>query len=592
MNAKQIENEFNMRNLKSLNNKLIDRNVLLKRKLNDLNDNFDKKVEQRINNAIKIMQKENKSLKRQLDIKIDLEQRLTKKLETKDERLKEKNETIKEKNEEIKEKNEEIKEKNLEIEALKKKLIEQAKELEKVSGQRDEYLAKLNLDGTNSGLPTSMTPLNKKKIIPNTRVKTEKSIGGQNGHKKYKLEHFDDDEINEVEEVELEECPYCSSKELIELNTSVEKDELDYEIKIIKKRYYFKEYECKHCHKKIRKNIPNNLKEDNQYGNKVQAHILSLTNIGNVPINKTRRIIRGLTSNEIDPSEGYISKLQKRASSLLENFVNDLKKYIYTLSIVHWDDTVIFVNSKRACLRGYCDKDVILYTAHEKKNKKGLDEDDILNRLLPTVRVVHDHNKVNYNEDYRYVNVECCIHLERDLEKVKTNITESTWSSKLKDLFSSYNTKRNEYIKNKIESFTFEETNDFMIKFDEYILLGIEENKKHGKSHYYTDEKSLLTRLMKYRDNYTYWLYDFSIPYTNNEAERGLRTVKTKMKVSGQFQNIQNAKYYANIKSYIETCHRNGINETEALTRLLDGNPYTIDEIKKIIEEKETKNNE
>ena len=118
-----------------------------------------------------------------------------------------------------------------------------------------------------------------------------------------------------------------------------------------------------------------------------------------------------------------------------------------------------------------------------------------------------------------------------------------------------------------------------MIKFDEYILLGIEENKKHGNSHYYTQEKALLSRLVKYRDNYTYWLYDFSIPYTNNEAERGLRGVKTKMKVSGQFQNIENARYYATIKSYIETCHRNGINETDALIRLLNNNPYMINEI-------------
>ena len=51
------------------------------------------------------------------------------------------------------------------------------------------------------------------------------------------------------------------------------------------------------------------------------------------------------------------------------------------------------------------------------------------------------------------------------------------------------------------------------------------------------------------------------------------------MKVSGQFQNIENARYYAIIKSYIETCRKNGINETDALIRLLDNNPYMIREI-------------
>lgn len=566
MTKELLEKEFEIRNLKRSN---INLNMQLKKANQQLNARVIKEVK----NVDEQYKKEIRELKRELAIKIDLEQRLEKKLEKQELE-----------NEKI------INEKDVEIYALKKKLIEQAKEIDLIKGERDKYLASLNLDGTTAGIPTSKTPINKKKIIPNTREKTGKSKGGQLGHPKKKLEKFRDDEINETEEVILEECPHCHSKELRELDTSITKDELDYEIKIIKKRYYFKEYECEKCKKIVRQNIPNRLKEENQYGNKVQAHALSLTNIGNVPINKTRRIVSGLTSNAIVLSEGYIAKLQKRASSLLDNFISSLKEYIINLNVVHWDDTVIYVNGKKACLRGYCDKDIILYTAHEQKNKKGLDKDDILNKLSKEVKVVHDHNKVNYNEDYIYVNVECCIHLERDLEKVKLNIPEATWSKKLKELFSNYNQKRNEYLKNNIESFSFEETNEFMIKLNEYILLGIEENKKHGKSHYYKTEKTLLLRLMEYRDNYTYWLYDFTIPYTNNEAERGLRGVKTKMKVSGQFQNIENARYYATIKSYIETCHRNGINEIETLTRLLDGNPFTITEIIEI--GKQSKNNE
>ena len=560
-----LEKEFEIRELKKANAKL---QMELKTTKKQLEAKVIKEVEQKV----KPLEKEVKKLRKQKAIADDLEQRLEKRLEMQELE-----------SEKI------INEKDAEIYALKKKIIEQAKELDLTKNERDKYLASLNLDGMTGGIPTSITPINKKKIIPNTREKSGKVKGGQLGHKKHKLEKFRDEEINEKEEMKIEECPNCHHKELKELNTSITKDELDYEIKIIKKRYYFKEYECNNCHSKVRQNIPNKLKEENQYGNKVQAQALSLVNIGNVPINKVRRIISGLTSNEINLSEGYIAKLQKKASNLLEEYIKSLKEYICKLELLHWDDTVIFINGKKACLRNYCDKDIILYTAHEQKNKKGLDEDDILVKLGEETKVVHDHNKVNYNEEYVYVNVECCIHLERDLEKVKLNIPEATWSKKLKELFSSYNKKRNEYVKEKKESFSFEETNEFMIKFDEYILLGIEENKKHGKSHYYKTEKTLLERLVEYRDNYTYWIYDFTIPYTNNEAERGLRGVKTKMKVSGQFQNIENARYYANIKSYIETCHRNGINEVDALIRLLNGNPYTIEEI---LENKLQKNNE
>lgn len=51
------------------------------------------------------------------------------------------------------------------------------------------------------------------------------------------------------------------------------------------------------------------------------------------------------------------------------------------------------------------------------------------------------------------------------------------------------------------------------------------------------------------------------------------------MKVSGQFLNVERAKDYGKIKSYLETCRRHGKNEIEALRRLFEGNPYTVDEL-------------
>lgn len=74
-------------------------------------------------------------------------------------------------------------------------------------------------------------------------------------------------------------------------------------------------------------------------------------------------------------------------------------------------------------------------------------------------------------------------------------------------------------------------------------------------------------------------MYDFSLPTDNNPSERALRGAKSKMKIAGQFQNINTAEYYANIKTYIETCYRNGINPTDALIRLMEDNPYTVSEI-------------
>ena len=134
-------------------------------------------------------------------------------------------------------------------------------------------------------------------------------------------------------------------------------------------------------------------------------------------MNKVRKIICGLTMNEINLSEGYIAKLQKKAAARLDQFVQDLKFYITHLNLIYWDDTVIMINTKRGCMKFYGNEDVALYCAHMQKNKVGIDQDNILIRLSSNTVVEHDHNIVNYNDEYSFINAECCQHLNRDLEK-------------------------------------------------------------------------------------------------------------------------------------------------------------------------------
>ena len=130
-----------------------------------------------------------------------------------------------------------------------------------------------------------------------------------------------------------------------------------------------------------------------------------------------------------------------------------------------------------------------------------------------------------------------------------------------------------------INTFTQDEINNFIQRLDEVLLKGLEENEKDSKPYYADKENTLIYRIMEYRDNYIYWILDFDIPFTNNLSERNLRGVKSKMKVSGQFQNIDRATDYANIRSYIVTCRLYGKNEYESLSRLVDGNPYTFSEL-------------
>ena len=139
--------------------------------------------------------------------------------------------------------------------------------------------------------------------------------------------------------------------------------------------------------------------------------------------------------------------------------------------------------------------------------------------------------------------------------------------------------KRKQLIAAGIEEFPGEEIRAFFAKYTGLLESGYVEYIKDLNSYYSSDENALLVRLKEYQDNYTEWIRDFSIPTTNNLSERSLRFVKCKDKMSGQFLSEGYAKYFANIRTYIETCARNGVNQFQALLRLTRNNPYTLQEL-------------
>ncbi len=114
---------------------------------------------------------------------------------------------------------------------------------------------------------------------------------------------------------------------------------------IVKKvRHQFIETQCPQCGHIEKMKIPKQLLSNNQYGTGIQALALTLMNEGYVSINRTAFIIKGLTQGQITPSEGYISKLNKRLYQCLETFENEMKKEIVKLKITHWDDEITFTN--------------------------------------------------------------------------------------------------------------------------------------------------------------------------------------------------------------------------------------------------------
>lgn len=437
--------------------------------------------------------------------------------------------------------------------------------------------AKADNDGTNSGIPTSQTPYNKKKRIPNSREKSDHTRGAQPGHVKHFANDLHDISVTKNIDYTLDNCPDCGSEKLVFLEKR-DKDVIDYEVVLKKIRHSFYVYQCLDCGHTVHSSVPLRLKESVQYGPNLQALGLSLLNIGFVSINRTRNLVNGIIGNELNISEGYLCKLQKRFSAALAPFVEDVRFECIRSNILHWDDTVIFINTAQGCMRFYGNEKLALYKAHEKKDRAGIDEDKILGALGPETTVVHDHVTMNYNDDFHFRNAECVQHLKRDLQKV-IDISNHSWASNLEDLITQAIHERNLLVAAGAEGFSNNQKYTFLNTVDKLLKLANEEHDESIGRYYEDDERRLITRIAKYKDSHFLWVKDFSVPPTNNLAERALRGQKIKQKVSGQFMSVKTAGYFADIRTYIETCYRNGINRFAAMVRLTSGNPYTVKEL-------------
>ena len=487
---------------------------------------------------------------------------------------------------------------------------EHQEEVNKLNAKIKQLEARLNIDSTNSSIPTSKEIIGKH-TIQNNREKSNRSKGGQINHKQHKLEYFKDEEITETVVHELDKCPKCGG-ELTEKNIVIS-DIIDIDIKITKTRNLIHNYKCNCCHKNVTAN--EKLPRGVTYGDNINSIALSLMNEANTPLNKVASFFNGATNECVNLSEGYLIKLQKRCAEKLGKFYQELNNQTIKLSRLFWDDTVCKFgmekpeegyddkdleylentkdsnkNFRNGIIRFYGDDNWALLIGHRNKNEKSIESDGILEMLPKNCVVMHDHLLLNYKDKYSFINAECNEHTKRYLKKNMDIFPEHNWAKEMRDLLINTNNRKKELISKNILSFTEEELKEISDTYDSIIEKGFIENNKVDLIYILnkTDEFNLIERLKKFKENHLLFAHDFSVEFTNNTSERGLRQVKRKLAVSFMFKNANRMKDYAIILSYLETCYRNGITRYDASKRLVQNNPYTVSEIQAIINDKKS----
>ena len=67
------------------------------------------------------------------------------------------------------------------------------------------------------------------------------------------------------------------------------------------------------------------------------------------------------------------------------------------------------------------------------------------------------------------------------------------------------------------------------------------------------------------------FIKEHEVPFTNNQAEQDIRMMKVKQKISGGFRSEQGAKQFVDLRAYISTARKQGLNILDAISAALSG---------------------
>lgn len=446
-----------------------------------------------------------------------------------------------------------------EVNSLKSEIKTLREENKKLNNEVDRLKSQINKDSDNSSSPPS-SDIKPNRKIPNNRKSTNNKVGGQTGHKGYYLSKKEVVEKirNNVFEHKIIDIGKKSDK-------YISKYILDIKVNVIAKEYRFYQDE------NGKYNIPKEFKVDVQYGPEIKTLCSTLNTEGIVAINKLTDFVSSISHGKLKISNGsivnFIKELAVKSKSIMENFEEEILNAL----LIHTDATTTRCDNKNMCVRNYSTDKYTLLKATNGKSKKYIDESGILPKYVGALS--HDHETLMYN--YGKKHAECNVHILRYLTGNYDN-TSNNWCKDLSSFLCSLNEYKKELLSKNITSISMQNLEKYSLRYDEIIKKGFEENKKITSKYYAKEERKLLNRLKKYKENHLIFIYDFSMPFDNNLSERELRHVKCKQKISGFFKSKEGLQNYLDIKSLIITCKKQCLDYYTIISNIYQNIPVEL----------------
>jgi len=463
-------------------------------------------------------------------------------------------------------------------------LGQQVEALAAVVSQQGEALkalqGRLSKDSRTSSQPPSSDGYTKGKRKPRTeslRPRGQKPNGGQPGHEGHRLEfseHVDRSEIHEVTR-----CPHCQhSLREVEVEGYEERQVFDIpaiRIEVTAHRAEIKV--CPRCGQESHGAFPSGVTQSTQYGSGVKTWAGYFTHQHFIPLERTTQLFEDLLGHRI--SEAMVLKAGAALDRGVAPSTEAIKEQLKSSEVVHLDESGLRVLEKLHWLHVTSTDQLTHYEVHGKRGQVALDAIGILGDFQG--RAVHDHWKPYFHYDCDHGL--CNAHHLRELHYIEKQY-QQPWAAQMAALLRSIK-KAVDETKATADALPVPQLKAFERKYEEILAEGLAANpdspptpppgspKKRGRRKR-TPPLNLLIRLRDFQPQVLAFMYDFRVPFDNNQAERDVRMVKVQQKVSGCFRTLEGAQRFGRIRGYISTARKKGKNVFEAIRDAFDGNPF------------------